>query len=78
LHACTARARSDAATLRDIFTTRSGELRLVLDKKRSVWVEHKKELELIQLPVEDNHVLIYQDLGVYLGQRLGTPCDDLL
>ena len=62
----------------DIFTTRSGELRLVLDKQRSVWVERKKELELIQLPIQDNHVLIYQDLGVYEGQRLGTPCDDLL
>ena len=32
----------------------------------------------MQLPREDNHVLIYQDLGVYEGQRLGTPCDDLL
>jgi len=62
----------------DIFTTRSGELRLVLDKKRSVWVDRKKEFELVQLPIEDNHVLIYQDLGVYEGRRLGTPCDDLL
>ena len=29
------------------------------------------------VPVEDNHVLIYTDLGVYTGEPLGTPCDDL-
>jgi hypothetical protein len=57
-------------------TKPSRELRLVLDQQRSVWVERKKELELIQLPIDDNHVLIYQDQGVYEGQRLGTPCDE--
>jgi len=61
----------------DIFTTRSGELRLVLDKQRSVWVERKTEQDLVQLPLLNNLQLIYQDLGVYMGQRLGTPCDDL-
>jgi hypothetical protein len=29
-------------------------------------------------PIEDNRVFIYTDLGVYAGQRLGTPCDDLM
>ena len=62
----------------DIFTTKSGELRLVLDKMRSVWFDKKSERELVALPLEDNRVLIYSDLGVYTGQRLGTPCDDLL
>jgi hypothetical protein len=33
---------------------------------------------LISLPLDDNRVLIYTDLGVYAGQRLGTPCDDLM
>ena len=27
--------------------------------------------------VEDNHIMIYTDLGVYTGEPLGTPCDDL-
>lgn len=62
----------------DIFTTKRGELRLVLDKKRSAWVAGKAETELTSLPVEDNRIMIYTDLGVYAGQRLGTPCDDLL
>lgn len=61
----------------DIFSTRSGELRLVLDKKQSAWVEKGKRRELRTLPVEDNVPLIYSDLGVYSGQPLGTPCDVL-
>jgi hypothetical protein len=61
----------------DIFATRSGELRLILQKGETTWVKGKSRIRLITLPVEDNHVLIYTDLGVYTGQRLGTPCDDL-
>jgi hypothetical protein len=52
-------------------------LRLVLDRKESTWVKGKSRLSLASLPIEDNAVLIYRDLGAYLGQRLGTPCDDL-
>ncbi|MGZ3446205.1 MAG: hypothetical protein ACXWLG_12430 [Myxococcaceae bacterium] len=59
----------------DIFSTRSGELRLVLDKKESAWVQKGKRQTLKSLPVEDNVALIYDDLGVYSGQPLGTPCD---
>jgi hypothetical protein len=62
----------------DIFTTKRGELRLVLDLKRPLWVARKKETELVKLPLDENHILIYSDLGVYSGQRLGTPCDDLM
>jgi len=62
----------------DIFTTKKGELRLVLDKKRSVWFAGKTETELVSLPLEDNRIMIYTDLGVYAGQRLGTPCDDMM
>jgi hypothetical protein len=62
----------------DIFSTKKGELRLVLDKKQSKWVAGKKEIELVSLPIQENHIMIYTDLGVYAGQRLGTPCDDLM
>jgi hypothetical protein len=61
----------------DVFATRSGELRLVLDKKESAWVQKGKKQPLRSLPVEDNVQLIYSDLGVYAGQPLGTPCDVL-
>jgi hypothetical protein len=49
----------------------------VLDRKETVWIHHNQRTPLSNLPVEDNHVLIYSDLGVYTGERLGTPCDDL-
>jgi hypothetical protein len=62
----------------DIFSTKKGELRLILDKKQSKWVAGKKETELVSLPIQDNHIMIYTDLGVYAGQRLGTPCDDMM
>jgi hypothetical protein len=61
----------------DIFATKKGTLRLVLDKRESLWVEKGKESKLVLLAVEDNVKLIYTDLGPYLGQKLGTPCDDL-
>jgi hypothetical protein len=61
----------------DIFSTKTGELRLVLNRNESTWIEKKTPTKLIPVPVEDNHVMIYTDLGVYTGEPLGTPCDDL-
>jgi hypothetical protein len=61
----------------DIFATKTGELRLVLNKGESLWQQNKKETKLISLPLDENHVLIYSELGIYTGERLGTPCDDL-
>jgi hypothetical protein len=60
-----------------IFSTRTGDLRLVLDRKEAAWVKGKARTTLVPLPIEDNAQLIYTDLGAYTGQRLGTPCDDL-
>ncbi|MEC9072725.1 MAG: hypothetical protein VX938_10115 [Myxococcota bacterium] len=67
----------------DIFITRGGSLRLTWDRtrgngaRRSEWVEKRKTRALVDVPVSRNAVLIYRDLGMYDGQRLGTPCDDL-
>lgn len=61
----------------DIFATRTGELRLILNQGESLWQERGKQTRLVSLPVEDNHVMIYSELGVYTGEKLGTPCDDL-
>jgi hypothetical protein len=61
----------------DIFSTKSGELRLVANNEELKWVSGKAEAKLTRVPVEDNHVLIYTDLGVYERMPLGTPCDDL-
>lgn len=61
----------------DIFVTKAGRLRLVLDRRETVWLEGKRQTKLTPLDPGDNHVLIYSELGVYEGEPLGTPCDDL-
>ena len=61
----------------DIFATKTGELRLILDKHESLWMQDKKKTKLVFLGPTDNHIMIYTDLGVYTGEPLGTPCDDL-
>jgi hypothetical protein len=71
----------------DIFATKTGELRLIIPKegrggldserREPVWIKGKKRVSLTWVPVEDNAYMIYAELGVYAGQLLGTPCDDL-
>lgn len=60
----------------DIFSTPNGSLRLILEKSESLWVEGEKRNQLKLIPIQQNLQLIYNDLGVYTGQKLGTPCDD--
>lgn len=61
-----------------IFSAKSGELRLVTGRDPK-WVQGKKERPLINVPLDDvNNVrMVYLDLGVYDGQPIGTPCDEL-
>ncbi len=62
----------------DIFSTRSGDLRLLIDReKSSEWIQTRRRTPLRFLAVEENLHVIYAELGVYAGQRLGSPCDDL-
>ena len=61
----------------EIFSTKKGDLRLLVDREApSSWIEKKKKIELRAVPIEENLPLIYNELGVYTGARLGTPCDD--
>lgn len=59
-----------------IFSTRRGELRFVTAGDTATWIRGKRKKKLVYLPLRENIVLIYRDLGVYKGP-LGTPCDDL-
>ncbi len=67
----------------DIFASKRGRLRLIFthggrDRQRTwEWISGKKRRPLTDVPVLRNIMLIYRDLGVYDGKRLGTPCDDL-
>ena len=69
-----------------VFATRKGSL--VLSRTRVgtgrfsrssytvKWVTKKgKEKQLKYIPPRLNRLLIYRDLGVYAGQKFGTPCD---
>lgn len=61
----------------DIFATKTGSLRLILGRAESSWIEGEKPRRLTLLPLEKNLTVVYNDLGVYSGEKLGTPCDDL-
>lgn len=69
-----------------IFSTQSGELRLVADAEVAranpslKWISGKSSKTLSEVPLSEsrNARMVYLELGPYDGQRLGTPCDDLL
>jgi hypothetical protein len=61
-----------------IFATKRGELRLILnrdEKDETFWVRGKQRIKLVTVPLRANIRLIYDELGVYEGELLGTPCD---
>ncbi len=65
-------------TVGDIFSTPSGDLRLVTSHPATTeWLRGNKRSKLTDVPIEENMLLIYNELGVYNNIRLGTPCDDL-
>lgn len=61
----------------DVFSTKTGSMRLVIGKKEPSWIEKGKPKALLPVPIDENLPMIYTELGVYAGERLGTPCDDL-
>lgn len=69
----------------DVFSTKSGSLRMILTKepKESQWVvgagkkETYSKLTIVPIDFNQNVAMIYREFGIYAGDRLGTPCDDL-
>ncbi len=61
----------------EIFSSKRGDLKLYLEKEKAEWVSRGRKRTLLRVPVNENYVLIYNRLGVYLGVELHTPCDDL-
>jgi len=63
----------------DIFSTRTGDLRLIWNRQGETedvtWVKGKKRTKLTSVPMWKNIQLIYDELGAYEGEQLGTPCD---
>ncbi|ACY15830.1 hypothetical protein [Haliangium ochraceum] len=60
----------------EIFSSKAGDLRFVLGRNEALWIAKRRERKLLKVPVEDNYKMIYNNLGVYFGVSLGTPCDD--
>jgi hypothetical protein len=58
-----------------IFSTRSGDRRLIMDQEMYSYVEDEVPRSLRMVPVSDNYSFIHGDLGVYTGKKRGTPCD---
>lgn len=61
----------------EIFSSARGRLKLYLGKNNAEWQRGKQIRPLTRVEVNDNIDLIFNRLGVYLGQPLYTPCDDL-
>jgi len=63
----------------DVFSTKSGDLRLVRNnedsKQKMTWVKGEKRTDLVFLDTDVNAVVIFKDLGLY--GFLGTLCDDI-
>ncbi len=61
-----------------ILSAKNGNLRLITGHEGK-WIQGKVAVPLLEVPIDGQTArLIYLDLGPYAGQRLGTPCDDLM
>ena len=47
-------------------------MRMVLGKKGAGLIQKGKHQHLLPVPVDENLAMIYTELGVYAGERLGT------
>lgn len=63
-----------------IFATKDGSLRLVTGTGEKKWVKGKAEVKLTEVDLDTfrNARMVYVELGPYMGEKLGTPCDDLM
>jgi len=59
-----------------VLSTRAGDLAIETGLRSALFTAGRgKPRSLVYLPVEDNLLLIYRDLGLY--KKLGIPCDDM-
>lgn len=58
-----------------VLSIKGADLAIDFDSKTATYSTDKNKNQLVYLPVEDNTMLIYRDLGLY--QKLGVPCDDM-
>ncbi|MCL2013187.1 MAG: hypothetical protein FWG75_10435 [Cystobacterineae bacterium] len=63
----------------EIFATPDGSLRMVISQNSVYWTSGKKKQLLTELSANPygNGPFLFNELGVYVNQKLSTPCDDL-
>ena len=63
----------------EIFISKMGKLKVSKDGKAAWWVTKKATTKLVGMSPRSPQVgvFIFRDLGVYFGQRLHRPCDDM-
>jgi hypothetical protein len=59
----------------DVLGTGGGRLKLSNERREAEWIQGQERRKLTWLELRPNAPLIYTSLGVYPGERLGTPCD---
>ena len=69
-----------------VFVSQTGSIRLVAQSHinkgngqnvGAYWVTEDKRVNLLEIPVDRNQGVIFNELGIYTGQYLGSPCDPL-
>lgn len=60
----------------EIFSSKAGELRFIVGKEEARWITGRRQRKLLKVPIAENWQMIYNNLGVYFGVNMGTPCDD--
>jgi hypothetical protein len=62
-----------------IFATEAGNLRLLIDRRhgpgQATWYRGEDRTDLQVLPIAANLKLVFQELGVYAGESLGSVCE---
>lgn len=65
----------------DLFIGRGGTLRVdggrFAADRTATWIRGAVRRSLRVLPLADSRVLIHRELGLYRGEKLGTPCEVL-
>ncbi len=60
-----------------LFSTAKGDLRLIIDRgsMSAIWIRGKKSTSLTTVDIGASAKLIYDDLGVYYGEKVGFVCN---
>jgi len=59
----------------EIFSTPDGSLRIIVGRDEAYWIQRNKKQTLVRVPID--MPFVFGELGMYVRQKMGTPCDDI-